>query len=45
MVLGYVDPDPLGDYRGQPTVVYSQQCLSATFCLTFQLWPVQEKSV
>jgi hypothetical protein len=34
-----------GDYRGQPTVVYSQQCLSATFCLTFQLWPVQEKSV
>jgi hypothetical protein len=34
-----------GDYRGQPTVVYSQQCLSATFCLTLQLWPVQEKSL
>jgi hypothetical protein len=32
-------------YRGQPTVVYSQQCLSATFCLTLQLWPVQEKSL
>ena len=32
-------------YRGQPAVVYSQQCLSATFCLTLQLWPVQEKSL
>jgi hypothetical protein len=34
-----------GDYRGQRSVVYSQQCLSATFCLTLQLWPVQEKSL
>lgn len=34
-----------GAYRGQSTVVYSQQCLSATFCLQLQLWPVQEKSL
>ena len=34
-----------GAYRGQSTVVFSQQCLSATFCLTLQLWPVQEKSL
>lgn len=33
------------DSRGQPAVVYSQQCLSSTFCLTMQLWPVQEKSL
>lgn len=29
-----------GLYRGQPKVVYSEQCLSATFCLKLQLWPV-----
>ncbi len=34
-----------GDYRGQPAVVYSQQCLSATFCLKLQLWPAQEESL
>ena len=32
-------------YRGQPAVVYSQQCLSANFCLTLQLWPAQEASL
>jgi len=31
-----------GLYRGQPAVVYSEQCLSATFCLKLQRWPVQE---
>lgn len=31
-----------GMHRGQPTVVYSEQCLSATFCLKLQRWPVQE---
>jgi hypothetical protein len=31
-----------GVQHGQPTVVYSQQCLSATFCLKLQRWPVQE---
>jgi len=29
-------------YRGQPTVVYSRQCLSATFCLQLLRWPLQE---
>jgi hypothetical protein len=33
-----------GVHRGQPTVVYSRQCLSATFCLRLQRWPVQEKA-
>lgn len=33
-----------GIHRGQATVVYSEQCLSATFCLTLQRWPVQEKA-
>ena len=31
-----------GTHRGQPTVVYSEQCLSATFCLKLQRWPAQE---
>ena len=31
-------------YRGQPTVVYSEQCLSATFCLKLQRWPVQDSA-
>lgn len=31
-----------GIHRGIPTVVYSEQCLSATFCLKLQRWPVQE---
>lgn len=31
-----------GTHRGLPTVVYSEQCLSATFCLRLQRWPVQE---
>lgn len=30
-----------GTYRGQPAVVYSEQCLSPTFCLKLQRWPVQ----
>lgn len=29
---------------GQPTVVYSEQCLSVNFCLKLQRWPVQESS-
>jgi len=29
---------------GQPTVVYSEQCLSASFCLKLQPWPVQESA-
>ncbi|WP_298602282.1 YjbF family lipoprotein [uncultured Limnohabitans sp.] len=33
-----------GLHRGQPTVVYSEQCLSATFCLKLQRWPVQEST-
>ena len=32
----------LGPYDGQPSVVYSQQCLSATFCLSLQRWPPQD---
>jgi hypothetical protein len=35
----------LAAYRGQTTVVYSQQCLSANFCLTLQLWPAQEETL
>lgn len=31
-----------GMHLGQPMVVYSEQCLSATFCLKLQRWPVQE---
>ena len=31
-----------GMHRGQMTVVYSEQCLSAQLCLKFQRWPVQE---
>ena len=31
-----------GMHLGQPTVVYSEQCLSATFCLKLLRWPVQE---
>ena len=34
-----------GAYRGQPAVVYSQQCLAVSFCLTLQLWPAQEESL
>lgn len=33
-----------GMHRGQSTVVYSEQCLSATFCLKLQRWPVQESA-
>ena len=33
-----------GMQRGQPTVLYSEQCLSATFCLKLQRWPVQESA-
>lgn len=32
-----------GMHRGQPGVVYSEQCLSATLCLKLQRWPVQEE--
>ena len=31
-----------GQHWGQTAVVYSEQCLSATFCLKLQRWPVQE---
>lgn len=34
-----------GVHRGQSAVVYSQQCLSASYCLQLQLWPVQEKAL
>lgn len=34
-----------GMHRGTPTVVYSEQCLSATFCLKLQRWPIQEGSL
>ena len=27
---------------GQPTVVYSEQCLSASYCIKLQPWPAQE---
>lgn len=33
-----------GLYQGQPAVVYSVQCLSPTFCLKLQRWPVQEST-
>jgi hypothetical protein len=33
-----------GTHRGQPTVVYSEQCLSPTVCLTWQRWPTQESA-
>lgn len=33
-----------GVQRGQPTVLYSEQCLSATFCLKLQRLPVQENA-
>lgn len=29
---------------GSPTVVYSEQCLSASFCLKLQSWPIQESA-
>ena len=32
----------LGWYNGKNNVVYSEQCLSASFCLKMQLWPIQE---
>lgn len=33
-----------GLYKDQPTVVYSEQCLSPTFCLKLQRWPAQEST-
>lgn len=33
-----------GMRAGQPAVVYTEQCLSATFCLKLQPWPVQESA-
>lgn len=30
-----------GQHQGQATVVYSEQCLSRTFCLKLQRWPLQ----
>lgn len=33
-----------GMHRGQLVVVYSEQCLSATFCLKLQRWPTQENT-
>lgn len=30
-----------GQHQGQTTVVYSEQCLSVTFCLRLQRWPLQ----
>jgi hypothetical protein len=32
----------VGSYDGQTSVVYSQQCLSTTFCLSLQRWPPQD---
>lgn len=29
------------EHQGQATVVYSEQCLSRTFCLKLQRWPLQ----
>jgi hypothetical protein len=29
------------NYQGQPDVVYSQQCLSPTFCLQLMRWPLE----
>jgi len=31
-----------GRYNGQAAVVFSQQCLSVTFCLSLQPWPPQD---
>lgn len=33
-----------GSRGGQPTIVYSEQCLSVSFCLKLQPWPVQESA-
>jgi hypothetical protein len=32
----------VGPYDGHASVVYSQQCLSTTFCLSLQRWPPQD---
>ena len=32
-----------GRHRGMQTIVFSQQCLAADFCLTLQRWPVREE--
>ena len=34
-----------GQHQGQATVVYSEQCLSRTFCLRLQRWPLQAKAL
>lgn len=34
-----------GRQGGQSTVLYSEQCLSATVCLTLQRWPIQEDAL
>jgi hypothetical protein len=31
-----------GRYNGHAAIVFSQQCLSATFCLSLQRWPPQD---
>ena len=31
-----------GKHRGEPNVVYSEQCLAAEFCLKLLRWPVRE---
>lgn len=31
-----------GVYRGKASVIYSEQCLSPSFCLKLQRWPAQE---
>ena len=34
-----------GRHLGQPTVVFSEQCLKPDFCLRLQRWPVQEDAL
>jgi len=34
-----------GLHQGKPAVVYSEQCLSATFCLKLQQWPPQKSAL
>lgn len=33
-----------GVHQGRPAMIYSEQCLSVTFCLKLQLWPAQESA-
>jgi hypothetical protein len=33
-----------GMHRGEPSIVYSQQCLAPDFCLKLQPWPLLEEA-